>query len=109
MDKLAVTLEVPEFVKFLDYLEEAVEKDATEAEYNAGMGGYHHDGGARAMRDSLAIYIMGLNKEIPKHWDKYLEEFKFKRKLEKDPEYQDDYAEFLRLKDKFKEVPHGTV
>jgi hypothetical protein len=96
-----INLDVIDFVNFIDYLKVEIEKDAAEAELNAGLGGHHHDGGARDMRNELNIYLMALNKEIPDQWKKHLKEFTFKTDLEKDPEYKDEYAEFLRLQEKF--------
>ena len=109
MSNIKIELDVPDFIKFIEYLEVKIEKKAHEAENDAGYGGRHDDGGAGYMRNEIRTYVMALNKEIPSEWKTYLEEFTFKNKLEKDPEYRDEYAEFLRLSSKFKEAPNGRV
>jgi len=102
-------LDIPDFINFLSYLEEAIKKEAEQKKLDAGYNGEHHDGGASAMLYEFKIYMMGLNKEIPEHWVKHLDEFTFKNKLDKDPEYRDEYAEYLRLQSKFKDVPKGVT
>ena len=102
-----IKLEVPDYVKFIDFLQEAIEKRAVSAALDAGMGGHHHDGGSGLLRSKISFYMAGLNKEIPKEWADLLKDFSFNNQLDKDPEFRDDYAEFLRLKDKFKEIPDG--
>ena len=89
MDKLKIDLDVSDYCKFLIYLKKALKEKAKE------------DTGVKKILE-ISYYLMGLNKEIPKHWEKYLEEFKFKNKLKKDPEYRDEFAEYLRLQAKFK-------
>jgi hypothetical protein len=109
MDNIKVELDVPDFVKFIEYLKDEIEKKAHMAANDAGYGGRHDDGGAVYMRNEISIYAMALNKEIPSKWKPYLVEFTFKNNLDKDPEYRDEYAEFLRLRDKFKEIPDERV
>ena len=103
-----IELDVPDFIKFVDYLKVEVVKEADEVQLNADLGGRRDDGGAKYMRNEINVYVMALNKEIPDHWEKHLKEFSFKSELDKDPEYKDEYAEFLRLQEKFGDK-HGRV
>jgi len=96
MSNLKIDLDVPDFVLFIDYLVNAVNFEADNCK---------EDCIARYLRKEINTYIMALNKKKPDNWKKYLEEFKFKNKLEKDPKFKEEYGEYLRLKDKFKEVP----
>jgi len=94
---IKLTLDVPDYLKFLEFLKIEIDKEAAKVSEEAALGGNHHDGGASKMRYNLSVYTMGLNKEIPDEWGKYYDSFKEDIRVSKDPEY----AEFVRLKNKF--------
>ena len=103
-----VELDVPDYLKFVENLVSKVLDESEEIKLNAGFSGRKDDGGARIIKNEILIYRAALDKKIPDKWFKYYEEFVFNLKLEEDPEYKDDYAEYLRLKSKFEGVDVGT-
>lgn len=66
---------------------------ADDKELDAGMGGFHHDGGASRLRSEVQFYQMGMNKVIPPQWKDYVKDIVRKD----DPEY----VKYLELKQKF--------
>lgn len=90
--------------KTISHIKETIAKVAYNIELDAGMGGYHHDGGAGKLRSDLDMFIKGIKSlsdfihyipgeedelEIPKEWEKHF--------ITEDPEYY----EYQRLKEKF--------
>ena len=73
----------------IEELKKLALKAAEGAEYDAGMGGAMHDGGATVMRMQVKFYEMGQRGEIPAEWAEYA------KKL--DPEW----PEYVRLAEKF--------
>ena len=68
----------------------------------AGYAGEMHDRGARALDDTANAFISGLNGELPKDWEPYLEDAIKARKDEQnrnDPEWD----EYQRLCGKFED------
>lgn len=76
-----------------DIIELAIEKAAGKA-YNAGMSGSWGDGGASSFIDSVRAWVDGLENRIPTEFDDLLHE----HLKAKNP---DEYAEFLRLQEKY--------
>ncbi len=65
-------------------------KHADDLEYNAGMGGHHHDGGAQAIRDRIKVFEMGLAQTIPSEWERIVA-----------PLMDPEWADYQRLRAKF--------
>ena len=80
-------------LELVNYIGERIRADAAKAREDAGMGGYHHDGGAGQMHADLSLYFEGFNRTLPKKWEQYEKDFRFS----KDPEY----PKFLELRKKF--------
>lgn len=70
---------------------EAVLEHADQLEKDAGFSGERHDGGARAFREQVKYYRMALNGEVPELW----------LKLPAVKAFDEQYAEYLRLKSIF--------
>lgn len=79
----------PEFIAHIRTLADGAEQDA-------GYGGRMDDGGARHSRELICAYEAGRDGKIPSFWIEELKSFEGKR----DEEYQN----YLRLKNKFKDV-----
>lgn len=75
--------------------------EAAEDAYNAGMGGYHHDGGARASIQQLKIFLQGVQYGETRDTENlgYYLELHETLNRENDPEYK----EYLRLKALFED------
>lgn len=78
----------------IEKIMELVLEDATKKADDAGYGGRWDDGGASTLREQVEFYRCGMKGEIPTEWREYVKKIK---KIS-DPEY----AEYLRLKEKFK-------
>lgn len=72
----------------------AARQDAERKRNDAAGGGSMHDGGAGQLEAVVDAWVAGLEGKIPKQLQSYADQVK----IESDPEY----AEYLRLKDKFK-------
>lgn len=77
----------------IDKIIELVLKDAHNKAEDAGFGGRHDDGGASVMKSQVEFYLAGVNRQIPKEWNKYVQQYKTMT----DPEF----SEYVRLKQKF--------
>ncbi len=60
---------------------------------DAAYGGHHHDGGGGRIKSEAEFYLMGMNGEVPKEWEKDWKQLQ----KESDP----DYEKYLSLKKKF--------
>lgn len=60
---------------------------------DAGMGGYHHDGGASELIRQVEMFEDGMNGVVPQTWIEYAKEVR----NQADPEWE----EFQRLRNKF--------
>jgi hypothetical protein len=70
---------------------ELVLASAHQARENAGMGGYHSDGGASDLETQVKFYRLGQANLLPEEWKRYADKT--------DPEY----LTYLRLRLKFKD------
>lgn len=77
--------------QFIQFLRNKVQSNREDA----GFNGRHDDGGARVLEDQIEVYKAGLKNIMPLVWQPYIVEFV----KSTDPEY----AEFKRLKAKFRE------
>jgi len=93
--------EVSDYFEFIKYLEKSVLEDAEKRETADTL---HHNNGGTRQRELLKIYMNALNKEIPVEWSTYFESFIDEKKKERDPEY----AEFIRLREKFEGENNGV-
>ena len=78
----------------IEKIMELVLEEAFKRAEDSGYGGSSGDGGASALRVQVEFYRCGMKGEIPTEWREYVKKIK---KIS-DPEY----AEYLRLKEKFK-------
>ncbi len=78
--------------EFMSYMYAQVKNLADDA----GYSGEHHDGGSRALKDTIRAFEAGIRGVYPDTWDKYHKEFIVKS----DPEYQ----KYLELKAKFERM-----
>ena len=77
--------------EIIKYINAALD-DAKQRREDAGMGGYHTDGGASQIEENVRFYKLGLNKSIPIEWKQLVEK--------KSPEYK----LYLDLKRKFENL-----
>jgi len=91
--------ETADYFEFIEYLQNKVREEANLREKNDQV----HGSGGALLREKLDIYMNALNKEIPVEWVGYYENFSEIKKRERDPEY----AEFVRLKEKFEGEKNG--
>lgn len=96
-----------EFDAIMSQLKNQVDKTASEVAYSAGMDGRHDDGGASRMRERCEIYLAGLARKVPPCYaDWFAKELQKMRDAQKLAEAETDpeFDEFIRLREKFKDI-----
>lgn len=84
--------------QLIDLIRQTINKSAEEAKYGAAMGGFHHDGGAYAMRKDFDTWLDGVNFAITSETKSYGEIIEEHRR-KSDPDYQ----QYLEMKKKFED------
>ena len=82
--------------QLIDLIRQTINKSAEEAKHNAALGGFHHDGGAHAMRKDFDLWLDGVNFAITGETKRYGEIIK-EHHRKSDPDYQ----QYLELKKRF--------
>ena len=76
----------------IDDLIKSVEIEADNREKGTAMRGAMSDDGAGYLREQVKFYKMGMDGVYPREWEKYTKHI------------DEEYQEYLRLKNKFKEL-----
>jgi len=97
-----IDLDVAEYVMFLESLNITLTQEAFAITEKTNYVDFDY-GATKKNKQDIDLYLMALNKEIPKRWKAYLDDFKLKMKAKKSKEY----AEYLRLKNKFEGENNG--
>ncbi len=94
LDTMNAEIAVQDSMMSVGLIVERILDDIAHKSLNAGLGGHHHDGGARELMKALRAWITGFERTTPPMFGDVMKELQ----KENNPK---EYEEYLRLKKVF--------